>query len=92
MRWIREFFRPALKCERLGHSPRPEVRRIAVAGGGFRRVMTLYDESWSVCSVCGEKQPIPESRIEVDGFQSVSMPSEDFEKLRKDGFIFWPAR
>lgn len=89
MRWIREFFRPSLKCERLGHSFRPETRQVAAEGGGFRNVITIYDESWEVCSVCGAAEAIPDSRKMVTGFQSASLPSSFWNKMREDGFVFW---
>jgi len=87
MSWLREFFRPALKCVRLGHcSPKKPTERhfYRYPGRGFRSVADDVTEERDECSRCGEGLT---GWVEThySGLQGLSMSSDRWNRLKRDG-------
>lgn len=85
MRWLREFFRPALKCLRLGHAARFEKRYFyRYPARGFRSVVDDVTEERQECGRCGEGlSEWVETRY--SGLQGLSMSSDRWDRLKQDG-------
>lgn len=88
MQIVREFFRPSLKCERLGHKPVREVRGPGyVMPSGSRSAVA--DGATIVRHIC------PRCRAELSDttfedrypIHSLSMASSRMNKLRDCGYI-----
>lgn len=73
-------------CVTDGHDWRTETRRGYVAScGWFRCVADRVEETREVCRRCGEAGPW--DRVEQDCIQSLSMPSEMWRTMKRDGFV-----
>lgn len=85
MRWLREFFRPSLRCARLGHRPTDRRRStIRPNEGAFRGVADSCEETRQICKVC--KESLSEWQIVKRApIHSLSMPKEHWSILDRDG-------
>jgi hypothetical protein len=101
MRWLRELIHPEEKCARLGHKILArkmsgyclpsEVTGVEGLYGrlngavAFRVKVTFY-----VCSRCGHEE-VDRKEIHVGSpIHSLSLPSEWWDKLEKDGYFLRP--
>ena len=86
MRLLREFFRPALKCARLGHQPCRELREtIRQPEARYASVADQCEESRTACARCGAGL----SEWQVDDrtwLQGLTSSHEQARRLRRDGF------
>lgn len=86
MRWLKEFFKPSLKCERLGHNF--ETKRLIIRKLG--REPTIIAEDFAAtencCSRCNFKCPIITWQRK-DWYSSVSMPNEMWDELHDNGYL-----
>lgn len=87
MRWFREFFRPSLKCERLGHdvAKRPAKRHFyRYPGRGFRSVADDVTEEREECGRCGEGLT-DWTETRYSGLQGLTMSSDRWDQLKCEG-------
>ena len=88
MRWLKELFRPRLKCERLGHREEPQQRRTFrwPPESRWAGVADRCAEKRTVCGRCGA-QLAPWAITERRPIDSLSMPQPDWDRLRTDGVL-----
>lgn len=88
MRWLREFFRPTLKCERLGHVEGFRQVRRGYTSSRFG-VADSVTQSRAFCPRCKTSlgKWIEDRRRKID---SLSMPTDDWDRLEADG-EFWES-
>ena len=89
MRWLKELLKPALKCERLGHDwKRKTLRAYQWPGEGYRSVADEVTFTIHECQRCQQRERREgDEVITREGIQSLSMPSEDWRKLKRDGVL-----
>lgn len=86
MQWLKEIFRPRLKCRRVGHRPKEETRRTYRRPEACGSVVDGCREKRTVCGRCREVL----SGWEVtdrEGYQSATLPSEMWDELKHDGVV-----
>ncbi len=90
MRFIKEFFKPVLKCERLKHLPeksRKEVRLEAPHDYFPKCICVDGVAEFKTCKRCSKVLSGPDNFQETDWWNSVSMPESDWDKIKKDGYL-----
>lgn len=85
MRWWREFWQPALKCERVGHSWRTEWRRgfVRPERSWPRAVADEVVQERGICR-CGLTSG-DWATVSRSGIQSLSGPREMFDEIERGG-------
>jgi hypothetical protein len=88
MRWLCEFFRPALICERTGeHSTVREKRHFyRYPSRWFRAITDEVTEIRILCSRCGQVQHDWEETV-VRELSGLTMSSERWRELRENGTL-----
>jgi len=88
LRFIKEFFKRGLKCERLGHEHVNKKNVIRREGGGrvIRAVCTDYDCEIPTCKRCGHKLE-PVNEVIKTAWDGVSMPSSYWDEMRENGYL-----
>lgn len=87
MQFIMEFFKPSLKCERLGHKDKSKSMVIRESYRGplpyvcFDSYVRL-----EVCQRCGHQGDLTRCTIK-DRYSGVTMPSSDWDEMRKNGYL-----
>jgi hypothetical protein len=85
MRWLKELLDPALKCQRVGHSPRHQTRGVYERPKySYRAVADNVLEQKCACGRCGH---VVEDWHEVDRtpLDGLTMPDDLWRKFRADG-------
>lgn len=87
-RIIVEFFRPAKKCERLGHNKKIVTHRIRKIGGSYyRAAVTDYKADFTICRQCKKQLRGPENLREITWCTSCTMPEWMWDKIREQGYV-----
>ncbi len=87
MRWLREFLHPAEKCARLGHSFAAQRRKTLRYPAEWRfHIADDCEEERTVCARCGHVEAAWHVTSR-EGIDSLSMPSEDWSRLKSAGFL-----
>lgn len=87
MRWLKEFFRPALKCQRVGHKMALEPGYILKRGdAGLGKLLVRYSCDIPTCKRCGLTEQ-PEHLIETNYYSTASLPRSKWDELRENGFM-----
>ena len=87
LRAIIEFFRPEIKCQRVGHVPTTRYAYIEVLGGETpRAALTRYKATVPTCSRCKEVVGEPENKEYVESFTGYSYPTHWVDEMREKGF------
>ena len=87
MRWWKELSNPALKCNRLGHIERREMRsgmRHTTWDERHRGVCIAFKNERTVCRRCGEQLDAPKE-ISARDIDSWSAPESFWEQFREHG-------
>lgn len=83
MKWIirvwKEFWTPSLKCSRLDCVFELKTRRIRTYQ------MEDYEQTIKICKRCSLFQEV--KREYLAGYTSVSMPSDMWDEIRKNGYV-----
>lgn len=88
MRFIREFFNPGLKCDRLGCDEIVRRRRIRRrAELGRRAVVVDYLAYFKVCRRC-KRESEPYDEVEIESYQSCTMPESMWRDMREKGWTY----
>jgi hypothetical protein len=87
-RWVKEFLRPSLKCDRVGHAKERRQTRTGYRypSTGFRGVADDVAERRTVCSRCSAELT-PWETIDRETINSLTMDSDRWAKLKRDGFL-----
>lgn len=85
MRIVRELFRPSLKCERAGHKPAVRERR-GYSWPSSLGVADRVTQRQSACRRC-KKTLSGWADQSSKTIHSLGMPSDDWDALRRDGFL-----
>lgn len=84
---IREFFRPKLKCERLGHKSLEQITRGFSKPDSSRYYVAMNAERVRYyCPRCGHEHS-SKVRETGGGFTSYSWPSSMADEFREKGFV-----
>lgn len=84
MRKIKEFFRPSLKCKRIGHVSVEASRKIRT-DGNYQYAAIDYKQTYIKCSRCGKF--IKEvSREKLDCWNGCKMPTYMWDEIRANGY------
>lgn len=83
--FIKEVFSPKLKCERIGHK-QEKVRFLIYKDSDFYAAESGYAD-FVVCKRCGLFLSGPENFEYQYSISSLTMPSLDMIKFRKDGYF-----
>ena len=86
MRVIKEFFKPSLKCRRVGHEIVLSTKRIRRKSNRWHEVVADFDASFTFCKRCGHETKLLKEE-KVDSFASCSMPDYMWKAMEKDGFL-----
>ena len=87
MRFVKELFNPAKKCERLGHTPNEHKIRIRKNSKDWRMTVTDFSARIEICDRCNKHLSEPFKLEEIDSYNSCSMPSEMWNKMREKGYL-----
>jgi len=88
LQYVKEFFRPELKCERLGHCFDTVTRKIRKKPDYGRRVVVIdYKAKFLVCSRCRKIEGEPFDLKEIDWFSSCTMPESQWDEIREHGYL-----
>lgn len=86
MRWLKEFFNPALFCERKGHDFKIVRGRVRKRDKDRISICVDYKADIRECKNCGKKEL--EKIVEyIEGYSSVTMPNSMWDELREKGYI-----
>lgn len=87
LRWLDELRDPAKKCARLGHKMRRWTVRVYLYPPEYRwsHVADTGEEAHARCRRCGHVEPVVTTRL--GGLNGLSMSSEKWDRLRKDGRV-----
>ena len=93
MRWLKEFFRPSLKCARIGHvSGYREVREgFTKDTKGYRTVADEVIQLRPICPRCSE----PQGEWSDDyrsGINSLTLDTDKYRILDREGAIWFSTR
>lgn len=86
LRFIKELFRPSLKCARVGHNVIKDVVRVRIRSSSWREVVADYSATIERCKRCGHKEP-PVVGEKITGYTGCEMPSEMWDELDKNGYL-----
>lgn len=87
IRTIKEYFNPALKCDRIGHELRTQTAVIRRHSNMLRAVVADYSCNLQVCHRCDKIVGQPENEEFLEGFTSCIMPNEMWDKINKNGYL-----
>ena len=82
---IKAFILPHL-CKKYGHKLKDRFVTIRKRSSGFRQVCTDYEANIPTCVRCGACES-PEIIKPLDSYNSVSMPTEWWREMDRDGYI-----
>lgn len=85
MRGIKEFFKPSLKCKRLGH--KKETIKLKIRKRGDTFILERLKCKIEKCNRCFKILSEPFDCKYITGFTSVSMPQSCWDKLSEQGFL-----
>lgn len=83
---IKEFFNPELKCKRIGHDEKERSIKIR-KDATLIVVVEDYKAKIKKCSRCNEILGEPYDLEYLQGIHSCGMPSEDWDRIREDGYL-----
>lgn len=83
---IIDILNPEIKCNRVGHDEKTTNIKIRKSSSAPRMVVADFSASIIECKRCRWSSS-PFDEIELQSFNGCSMPSEMWEKMKKDGFI-----
>ena len=88
--WLRELFRPSLKCDRLGH----DWDQITIRGfqwpaeNSWRHVADSVTVTIHDCRRCRVRERQESDEVKRrEGISSLEMPTPDWERLKERGFL-----
>jgi len=87
MRWWREFWKPELKCERIGHVPRERKRWGTRYPSTMRGVADSVTEKGEICDRCGEVLK-PWHEVGRHPIHKLTMDSASWNKLEEEGELW----
>ena len=87
MRWLKEFFNPSLKCQRVGHNPVVVKVTIRKPSNSFRTVARDYKADIGKCKRCGKVISEPCNLEFIDAWTSVEMPKYMWDDIRNNGYV-----
>lgn len=88
MRFLKEFFNPSLKCERLGHDEYIEEADITFILRRFRAVAEEYECTRNKCRRCAVVFTEWKRGKYLGSIQSISMPSDMMKRFEKRGWKY----
>jgi hypothetical protein len=84
IRIFKEWYNPDQKCQRFGHTYNiVSICQYKWPGKGIRSAADKVSYNQEMCKCCGKMGDIKE--IKRESIQSLSMPSDWWNQLRKDG-------
>jgi hypothetical protein len=87
MRAFKEWRKPILKCERIGHDIFIKIIKIRKPHDGYGAVAEDYKAKIQICNRCLVKISKPYDEEYLDGYSGCTMPSSMWDKMREDGYI-----
>lgn len=87
MKWIKELFNPALKCERVGHTPKTETVRYRKRANDGLTICNDYKAKRDRCSRCGTTLTDFYDEKKTNGYTGVSMPTDYWEEMKTKGYL-----
>lgn len=84
MRFFKELRTPSLKCARVGH--KDKTTRQKIMKRGWHEVASTYKADITQCTRCRRREG-PTNEEFISSYSSVTLPSSDWDILRKDGYL-----
>lgn len=86
IRLIKEWLKPELKCQRVGHNYKQDSIRIRKNSHKFYASVIDYSATVDRCTRCHHRTE-PRDEKEIDYFTSCTMPRSYWERIESKGYV-----